>query len=128
MIEPKFRWYHYTMISLKMQMIACVIALVCFLVQVIMYDVLEEDVVVFHDECTVEIGATIVADGVTSIHQGASAMCDGIPTALGELQTKYLYTVLTTDQSPVIVCKKTVSEYLHEVAWHCVMGLKENNT
>jgi hypothetical protein len=128
MIEPKFRWYHYTMISFKMQVTAVIVAFAVIVLQLVTYEVLEEDIVVFHDECTVEIGASFQEDGETVTHQGATTTCDGEPRDIGDLEAQYLYEVLTTDRTPVIVCKKTVSEYLNEVAWYCAMDPEENNT
>tara|TARA_R110000851_G_scaffold6382_2_gene26011 strand:+ start:198 stop:584 length:387 start_codon:yes stop_codon:yes gene_type:complete len=128
MIEPKFRWYHYTMISFKMQLAACAVAVGGLFMQIIIYDMLEEDVVVFHDECTVEIGASFQKAGETVIHRGTTTMCDGELRDIGNLEAQYLYEVLTTDRTPVIVCTKTVSEYLNEVVWRCAMDPEGNNT
>ena len=94
------------------------------LIQLAVYDIIDEDIIVFNDQCEVEIGPE--ADG--KVRQGAIMMCGDEQRGLGTLEIPYFYKVLTTDRNPVIVCVKTVSKHLKSINWTCEMDPTEDET
>jgi len=122
MINKPFRWYHYAMPSFHMQVGIMVFCFFALLMQAGIYDVLEQDIVVFDGQCDVTVGP--VLDG--EVRQGAVATCGGETRNLGVLEAPYLYEVLTGERVPVIVCQKTQSEYLKEIHWSCEMDPEES--
>lgn len=119
MIERKARWYHYFMLSFSVQMGITLLALLITGVQLFVYMIKEEDVVVFNDACEVTVGPTDEEGNVT--RQGATMMCGDDKVNLNALEAPFLYQLLTTGQAPVIVCEKKVGEYLGDVSWDCKM-------
>lgn len=132
MIEKPFRWYHYTMPPFAAQL---AVVLVCMLVtgaQMITYEIIEEDIVEWSGECDVTLGAfemTEPEEGDPKRYLNhATMMCGEEERHLGALEMTYLYEVLTNDHTPVIVCEKTVSEYLSDVSWSCKMDPEKEST
>lgn len=122
MINPKMKWYHWTMVPFAVQAAVTIAALIMIGVQMMIYDGIEEDIVVFEGTCDVTVGS-VDEDGET--RQGATMMCGEELRYLGALEAPYLYNMLTANASPAIVCVKTESEFLKEIAWTCDFESKE---
>ena len=124
MINNPFRWYHYAMPTFHMQLGIMIFCFLTVMIQMFIYDVLEQDIVVFDGQCDVTVGPEI--DG--ELRQGAVATCDDELQDLGVLEAPYMYEVLTNNRNPVIVCQKTRSKYFKEVNWSCEMDPEEDQT
>lgn len=126
MIEHGRRWYHNMMLSFAGQVVIIIGCTVLIVLQFITYQIIEEDVVVFNDVCEVTIGPILDKGKETeSVYRGATMMCGEDSRYLGALETPYLFEVLTKQRQPVIVCKKTVSEFLNDIDWSCKMDSTE---
>jgi len=123
MIEHQPRWYHHLMISLPVQMLIVLVAVLILGIQVLVYEYMEEDMVIFDGSCDVTVGPRDEQGEVT--RKGATMQCGDDVIDLGTLETPYLYELLTNKREPVIVCVKTVSEYLKNVNWQCEMDPEE---
>lgn len=125
MRERTFRWYHYLMIPFQMQVAIVIVVLIFAGAQLMVYDLMQDDLVAFKGECQVTVGDTVMLDGVESKNPGAKMRCGGVPVNMGGLEAKFLYYALTTVDVPAIVCTKMVTEYLKEVTWKCEFEYKE---
>lgn len=123
MITNDVRWYHYLMIPFIAQIAIIIVSVVVFLLQLAIYDIFQEDVIVFSGQCDATIAPRDSDGNVT--YEGVMITCGEEDRNLGALETSYLYKVLTTGEEPVIVCDKTVSEFLKEVRWHCELDPEE---
>lgn len=122
MTNNKFRWYHYLMVPLGAQIgivIACGVVLI---IQLFVYESMEEDIVVFTGECTVN--GIAVGDTYTTMTCGE----DTRSLSRNALEAPYLIEVLTNNRTPVIVCTKTMSEYLGNIHWDCQMDPEKEPT
>jgi len=119
MTKHQRRWYHHFMLSIYAQMAIFVGAMIIFMVQGVVYAQIEDDLVVFSDECEVTIGPVNEDDKVT--RRGAIMQCGEDQRHLGAMEAPYLYEVLTNQREPVIVCVKTVSEFHKKARWYCEM-------
>lgn len=122
MIEKQPRWYHHLMLPWQGQMAVIVVTMLVAMVQYAIYDMLEEDIVKFEGQCEVIIGPE-VADNV--VYKGTKMKCGDESVSMRQFESSYLYEVLTHNREPVIMCTKTVSEYLNETNWDCVMDPEE---
>jgi hypothetical protein len=86
--------------------------------QFMIYEGIEEDVVVFSGECTYE--TVLNADGEPT--SSLLANCGEYSFHLASHQERLVhYRELTTGERPVIVCTKTVSEYLQQERHVCTV-------
>lgn len=122
MIEEQKRWYHYLMLPYAGLIGIFAVGLILTGLQVMAYDILEEDIVTFSGQCEVVIGPKL-ADGV--VFKGAKMTCGDEYVSMSRFEAPFLYTVLTHNREPVIICTKTVSEYLKSVNWSCDMDPEE---
>jgi hypothetical protein len=118
MNDKSFRWYHYLMSSLLVQISVVLVVLVGSLVQIMVYDTIDNDIIMYDDVCQVEIGST-VDDFMTELTCGD----ENVP--METFSTEYLHIVLTEDRHPVIMCTKTISEYLKSTKWACEIDPEE---
>jgi hypothetical protein len=116
MIERKMRWYHYIMLPLWAQAVIVAGAVMLAGLQIVVYLVIQENIVKFDGECEVTVGPTN-EDG--SVYKGARMMCGDESVRLGHLEAPYLFYMLTEGEAPAIVCVKTETEYLKEISWSC---------
>ena len=129
MINPQVKWYHYLSIRFLGQIAICFGSLLLAALQFTIYDIVEEDVVVFNDVCEVAVNHTYTTDaGKEKTYEGALAICGGDIVHLKALEAPYLYKVLTTDAEPVIMCEHTVSEFLKYEKWRCEIDPAEETT
>jgi len=126
MTENKFRWYHRLMVPFALQAALVICSILVIGAQVVIYEGLEDDIVVFNGECSAELGNFVIT-GEENTRQlnRATMMCGDDKRGLGALEMPYLYERLHNNHTPVIVCEKTVSEYLHNVHWSCEMDPEE---
>lgn len=116
MIEKKFRWYHYFMLSFHAQMAIVLGCMMVWLIQFVVYSTIDRPVMVFDGECEVTVGP--VRDN-GDVYSGAWMDCGGETRGLDDLEVTYLYNTLTTGLEPVIVCAKTESKFLGSITWEC---------
>jgi hypothetical protein len=118
MNDKSFRWYHYLMTSFSFQFIVVMVAICLAGLQVLIYSDIDKDVETFNDVCQVEIGST--ADNFMT-----ELTCDDENVPMETFSTEYLHIVLTEDRHPVIMCTKTISEYLKSTKWACEIDPEE---
>jgi len=116
MIQPEERWYHYLMVPMPTQVIITVSSVVVILVQFGFYAIMDVQTEKFNDECKVVLGLE-KEDG--TVIQGAVALCGEHQRSLEDLESEYLYLLLTSEQPPAIVCKQEVSKYFEKESWTC---------
>ena len=122
MIERQARWYHYLMLPFTVQVSAVIASGVLLTVQLCVYAIMSDPVVEFSGACEVTVGGL---DSEGAEIEGATMQCGGEPVDLGVLETPFLYALLTKEEQPVILCEKTVTEYIRETSWKCKMGNEE---
>ena len=116
------RWYHNLMPSFGVQLMVLFCCSMISLAQLGIYENLEEDVPVFEGECTLQN----VSDNDGNLTESLIAQCDEHTYFLNSDQERSVYFhELTTGERPVIVCLKTVSEYLQDVDWCCDINPEE---
>jgi hypothetical protein len=85
-------------------------------IQMIVYETIDQDVVVFDQQCQVKLSGPLSLTEMT---------CGDEQVGVGNLQAKYLHSILTTGDAPAIMCVKTVSKYLKDINWNCKMETTE---
>jgi hypothetical protein len=112
------RWYHNFMPSFGFQISVLFACCIITFVQLMVYEGIEEDVVVFDGECTYE--SVLNDDG-----EPTSALlvdCGEYSLQLPAHQERLVhFRELTTGERTVIVCTKTVSEYLQQERHSCII-------
>jgi len=113
------RWYHYLMPSFLLQLLVILTCLIIFLIQGIVYSIIEKDVTVFHGNCSLEN----VSDEHGDLTANLVAQCGEHTYSLNASQERLVYFhQLTIGEQPIIVCKKSVGQYLQGVKWSCLIG------
>lgn len=130
MIDTSHKWYHYLMIPANTQFGIMAACAVMSMVQFLVYDVIQDNLIVFDEECVVTVGPILTNDsGEETVYKGASMLCGDKEVSLHqmELEAAYLYEVLTNNKNPVIICQNSVTEYLRKSTWSCEMNPKEES-
>lgn len=83
------------------------------------YEINDNHIEVYKDVCQVELGGHD-DDFLTKL------TCDGEIVSMKKTSVEYLHTLLTTDRHPVIICTKTISEYLNNTRWACEIDPEES--
>jgi hypothetical protein len=100
------------------QVSVVLVVLVGSLVQIMAYEIIDNDITMYDDICQVEIGST-ADDFMTEL------TCGDENVSMETFSTEYLHIVLTEDRHPVIMCTKTISEYLKSTKWACEIDPEE---
>lgn len=110
------RWYHNFMPHFGIQLMTVGVCGMITLLQMGVYEYIEEDIIVFEGECIIENVSTDEGEATPNL----VAQCDEHTYTMNSDQERLVYFhELTTGTRPVIVCVKTVSEYLKDVTWVC---------
>lgn len=105
------RWYHNFMPSFGHQLAVLFACAMITFIQLMIYEGIEEDVVVFSGECAYETVLNDEGEATSSL----IADCGDLHLHLSSTQERLVhFRELTTGERPVIFCRKTVSEYLQQ--------------
>jgi hypothetical protein len=115
MNDKSHRWYHYLMLKFSTQLVIVITAAIIGGIQMIVYETIDQDVVVFDQQCQVNLMPLSLTEMI----------CGDEEVDLGDLQATYLHSMLTTGDTPAIMCVKTVSNYLETTKWNCKMETTE---
>lgn len=116
------RWYHNFMPSFGFQISVLIACCIITFGQLMVYEGIEEDVVVFDGEC--EYQTALNSDD--ELTDQLTAQCGEHNIHLTSDQERLIhYHELTTGNRAVIFCVKTESEYLGVIRWTCDINPEE---
>jgi hypothetical protein len=118
MIERKYKWYHHCMLSLTTQLVIGMVCLIIMVAQLVVYSVLEENIVMFDGTCDIVVGTEIGSHPTTM--QCGEFKHDLSP----QLETNYLHNILVGANNQTVTCIKKQSEYLKSISWNCELKME----
>lgn len=125
MIERKYRWYHYPMMTFGSQMLVVMACIVLAGLQLVFYESIDSPVTLFSGQCAGEIKPYNDGDlGIMSAVLQVS--CDTVtPFNSATLTPAYLNSQLTANITPAIMCDITETKYLSERSTKCKLTTGE---
>lgn len=113
------KWYHYGMLPVGGQIVIAGLAMVVFVIQMAIYEDLEEKEVTYNNECVAGIIATDEG-GFNKLLATCPEIDELLPLTYS-VTKDYLFALSKGETLPVY-CTQTETTYLHDISWACKLN------